>query len=109
MPSEKYSDQPYVVKAKDGAWVMCVTTGQGFEGEGGQHVISSRSTDLGRTWEEPVDVESALSPESSYAVLYATDYGRIYCFYNYNADNVREIPADWPGGVCRRVDSLGHW
>lgn len=109
MPSEKYSDQPYVVKAKDGAWVMCVTTGQGFEGEGGQHVISSRSTDLGRTWEEPVDVESALSPESSYAVLYATDYGRIYCFYNYNADNVREIPADWPGGVCRRVDSLGHF
>ena len=39
--------------------------------------------------------------------------GRIYIFYNHNTDNVREIPADpcewFPDGVCRRVDSLGHF
>lgn len=109
MPAENYSDQPYVVKAQDGAWVMVVTTGQGFEGEWGQHVISSRSLDQGKTWETPVDVERANAPESSYAVAYVTPYGRIYCFYNYNKDNVREIPASLPGGIFRRVDSLGHF
>ena len=39
--------------------------------------------------------------------------GRIYCFYNHNTDNVREVIADrgpaYPDGICRRVDSLGHF
>ena len=112
IPAENYSDQPFLVKAKDGAWVLVVTTGNGHEGAGGQHIVSVRSTDCGKTWSQPLDVESPEVPESSYAVLYQTAYGRIYCFYNFNADDIREVYADdppFPGGKCTRVDTQGHF
>ncbi|MBN1582149.1 MAG: exo-alpha-sialidase, partial [Anaerolineae bacterium] len=118
IPTETYSDQPYVVKTDDGAWLCVVTTGTGREGEPGQHVVTVRSTDQGQTWSAPVDVEPADGPEASYAVLLKVPAGypaagRIYCFYNHNSDNVREVIADksdsFPDGVCRRVDSLGHF
>lgn len=112
MPSEGYADQPYIVKTDDGAWLMVITTGAGVEGAGGQHVISSRSTDMGRTWSKPVDVEPASGPEASYAVLLKTPYGRVYVFYNHNTDNIRQLKADNPpykDGFVRRVDSFGHF
>jgi len=112
IPTERYSDQPYVVKTDDGAWLCCLTTGSGREGEAGQHVVALRSTDQGRTWSDPVDVEPADGPEASYAVLLKVPSGRIYCFYNHNTDNVRWVPADDPPfseGKCYRVDSLGHY
>lgn len=112
IPVSNYSDQPYIVKTDDGAWLMVVTTGIGDEGQKGQHVITARSFDCGKTWSAPVAVESPENPESSYAVLYKTKYGRIYCFYNYNADNRRFIISD-PGthdnGKCYRVDSQGEF
>ena len=107
MPAVHYADQPYVVRAADGAWVMVVTTGAGLEGAAGQHVLSARSTDGGQTW-QCVPVEDPAGPESSYAVLYRTEYGRIYCFYNHNTDNVRSVTAR-TGLVFSRVDSLGHF
>ncbi len=85
IPVSNYSDQPYVVKTDDGGWLMVVTTGVGTEGSKGQHIASAKSFDCGKTWSEPVCVESPENPESSYAVLYKTSYGRVYCFYNYNA------------------------
>jgi hypothetical protein len=117
IPTETYSDQPYIVNTADGAWLCVVTTGVGREGQSGQHVVTVRSSDEGRTWSAPVDVEPADGPEASYAVLLAVpegypNAGRIYCFYNHNTDNVREAIADldaYPDGVCRRVDSLGHF
>ena len=112
MLNDGYSDQPYIVKTDDGAWLAVTTTGAGVEGAGGQHVISQRSTDLGKTWSPPVDVEPAHGPEASYAVLLKVPYGRVYVFYNHNTDNVREVIADkpaYPDGFCRRVDSLGHF
>ncbi len=112
IPTESYSDQPYVVKTDDGAWLCAVTTGGGHEGQPGQHVITMRSTDMGRTWSDRADVEPADGPEASYAVLLKTPYGRVYCFYNHNTDNQREVLADDPpyaGGVCTRVDSLGYY
>jgi len=110
IPSESYCDQPYVVRTDDGAWLCVITTGAGREGEPGQHVVTLRSRDQGRTWSDPVDVEPAHGPEASYAVLLKVPGGRVYCFYNYNADDVREVVADDPpyeGGRCKRVDSLG--
>lgn len=110
--NDGYSDQPYIVKTDDGAWLAVTTTGMGVEGASGQHVVSQRSTDLGKTWSPPVDVEPANGPEASYAVLLKTPYGRVYVFYNHNTDNVRQVIADkpaYPDGYCRRVDSLGHF
>ena len=112
IPDESYADQPYVVKTDDGAWLCVMTTGPGAEGAGGQHIITLRSRDYGRTWEKPVDVEPQSGPEASYAVLLKTPGGRIYVFYNHNTDNVREVIADKPAyndGINRRVDSLGHF
>jgi hypothetical protein len=112
IPTETYSDQPYVVRTRDGAWLCVVTTGAGREGESGQHVVTVRSINRGRTWSAPVPLEPADGPEASYAVLLASPNGRVFCFYNHNTDNVREALADdppYPGGVCRRVDSLGHF
>jgi hypothetical protein len=112
IPTETYSDQPYVVLTSDGAWLCVITTGAGREGESGQHVVTRRSIDCGRTWSEPVALESPGGPEASYAVLLVAPTGRVFCFYNHNTDNVREVIADdppYPGGICRRVDSLGHF
>ena len=65
IPTEAYADQPYIVKTDDGAWLCILTTGSGQEGAKGQHVVSLRSIDQGRTWSKPVDVEPANGPEAS--------------------------------------------
>lgn len=113
IPTLTYSDQPYIVKTDDGAWLCAVTTGAGREGATGQIVTTLRSTDRGRTWDAPVAVEPADGPEASYAVMLKTPSGRIYIFYNHNTDNLREARADrcpsYPTGKCRRVDSLGYF
>jgi hypothetical protein len=106
--SEGYADQPYIVKADDGAWVCVITTGKGIEGAPGQHVVSMRSADQGRTWERPVDLEPADGPEASYAVPLKVPGGRIYAFYNHNTDRVSEVRRE-DKGVYQRVDSLGHY
>ncbi|MBN2450111.1 MAG: exo-alpha-sialidase [Lentisphaeria bacterium] len=108
IPTESYSDQPYIVQTDDGAWLCVVTTGLGHEGQKGQHVVSLRSTDRGRTWTRPVDVEPADGPEASYAVLLKAPGGRVFVFYNHNTDRVPEVRRE-DGGVYSRVDSLGHF
>lgn len=112
IPTETYADQPYVVKTDDKAWLVCITTGSGREGAAGQHVVTMRSTDQGKTWSKPVDVEPADGPEASYAVMLKANSGRVYIFYNHNTDNLREVKGDEPpykGGSVKRVDSLGHF
>ena len=110
--ADGYSDQPYIVKTNDGYWLMTLTVGAGHEGEPGQHVVSLRSVDKGKTWTDITDVSTADLPESAYSVLYKTKYGRIYCFYNYNAENLRGVIAshpNYPNGICTRVDTQGHF
>ncbi len=108
IPSLGYADQAYIVRTDDGAWLCVVTTGSGHEGDAGQTIISMRSTDRGLTWSPPVFLEPTNGPESSYGVLLKVPSGRIYCFYNHNTDNVREVRRE-DGGVFTRVDSLGHY
>ena len=123
IPTVSYSDQPFVVKTDDEAWLCCVTTGNGHEGAPGQHVSTKRSTDQGKTWSIPVPVEAPGDVENSYAVmlkvppdakaLEGRSSGRIYIFYNHNTDNVREVKLHHIliGGQdsFTRVDSLGHF
>jgi hypothetical protein len=112
IPSEHYTDQPYLLRADDGAWLCCVTTGPGREGKPGQHVITMRSFDQGKTWQDHRDLERSDAPESAYAVMLKLPSGRIFAFYNYNEDNIRSVVAD-PGepffGVGTRVDCLGYF
>jgi len=107
IPAERYSDQPYLVRTDDDAWLCVLTTGKSVE-----HVVAQRSLDQGRTWRDGVSIEPAGGPEASYAVLIKAPGGRIFVFYNYNADNLRDVRADdppYPGGRCQRVDSLGQF
>jgi hypothetical protein len=129
IPTESYSDQPYIVRTDDGAWLCCVTTGPGHEGVQGQHVTTLRSTDQGRTWSDPVPLEPGDQRENSYAVMLKVPSaprlaghvprvdeepgtppaGRVYVFYNHNTDDVREIISHDGKQSIRRVDSLGHF
>lgn len=104
IPSEGYCDQPYVVELADGTWLCTMTTGKGHEGNKGQHIVSCRSSDRGKTWEALVDIEPADGPEASWAMPYLTAYGRVYVFYTYNAKNLRSVIG---GGD--RVDVLGEY
>ena len=106
IPDEDYADQPYIVKADDHAWVCVLTTSGGDEGATSEHVVATRSTDFGRTWSRLIPVEETGPPESAYATLLKTPYGRIYAFYNYNKDNIREVKRI-DGDMEKRVDTLG--
>ena len=57
IPDETYSDQPYIVKTDDGAWLCILTTGVGKEGQSGQYVGVTRSTDQGKSWSELIPLE----------------------------------------------------
>ncbi len=109
IPTVNYCDQPYVVKTDDGAWLCCVTTGAGHEGEPGQHVITLRSCDMGKTWQDIVKIEPDCPYENSYAALLKVPSGRIFIFYNHNTDNVREALFMDGKSTFKRVDSLGHF
>jgi len=115
IPDEGYCDQPYIIVTPDGYWLCVMTTGQGEEGHSGQHVVSTISTDRGRTWSDLVDIEPADGPAASWAVPLLTDYGRVYAFYCYNGDRVsrlgdrKNIRADMLGWYCYRyTDDFGR-
>ena len=110
IPTRTYCDQPYIVRTDDGAWLCCVTTGAGHEGEPGQHVTTMRSTDRGATWSTPAPVEASIKPENSYAVmLKSPNSPRVFIFYNHNTDDVREVRRHDGKPPLKRVDSLGYY
>lgn len=112
IPAQYYADQPYLVSTRDGAWLCVLTTGAGHEGCRGQHIVALRSEDCGRHWSDPVPIEPAEGPEASWAVSLVAPSGRIFVFYIYNADDIRELPADEPpcaNGVTHRMDSHGYY
>lgn len=87
IPSYDYADQPEIVSAPDGSLVCAVTTARGTEGATGTFVGVSRSTDGGVTW-SPLERLDESPYETSYSTLIVTDYGRIYCFYDFNIDGL---------------------
>lgn len=108
IPDESYSDQPYVVITNDGNWLCVLTTGKGVEGQGGQHIVSTISTDKGKTWSELVDIEPANGPEASWVMPLKIPSGRVYAFYTYNRDNLRQVNSNNPA-IGRRVDTMGAY
>lgn len=110
IPDEEYVDQPYLMRTDDGAWLCLLTTSAAGEGAASSHVLSTRSTDRGKTWSPLLALEPQTPPESAYATMVKTPAGRIYAFYNHNTDNIREIPNEVRGGApVKRVDCLGHF
>lgn len=104
-----YTDQPYIVKTSDGTWVCTFTTSPGEEGDEIQYIVSTYSFDQGKTWSIPVEIEEAGSGiEASWAMPLVTDFDRIYVFYTYNGDTIRNLPdgkpmrSDTHGWYCYR-------
>jgi len=108
IPSEGYCDQPYIVVNADGSWTCVMTTAGAHEGSEGQHIVSIRSTDRGATWSAPIPIEPSDGPEASWAQPLIVPSGRIYVFYTYNIDNIREVRAD-TDYARKRVDTLGAY
>lgn len=110
IPDEGYCDQPYVVVTKQGHWLCTLTTGPGVEGQRGQHVAATISTDQGRTWSPLIPIEPGDGPEASWVMpLVVPATGRVYAFYTYNGDNLREVPNCTPASLAQRVDTLGQY
>ena len=106
IPDEGYCDQPYAVVNKNGEWVIVMTTGAGLEGDHGQHVVATISRDKGKTWTPLIDIEPATGPEASWITPFIAPTGRIYVFYTYNSENLREI-LDINKKPITRVDTFG--
>lgn len=112
IPTKYYADQPYFTKTLDGGLLCVVTTGQGHEGARGQHVLSMKTFDLGKTWQHVTPVEDPETPESSWGVPFTAPGGRVFVFYVFNAEDLRELPADnppYPSGLTQRMDSHGYY
>lgn len=109
IPKEGYCDQPYVVITKDGNWLCVLTTGSGVEGEPGQHIVATISSDRGKTWSPLIDIEPATGPEASWVMPAIMPYGRVYVFYTYNRDNLREVTGSNTASIAKRVDTLGAY
>jgi hypothetical protein len=112
IPSTGYVDQPYVVVLADKSWLCLLTTASGAEGEAGQHILAVRSKDQGKSWSTPVAIEPPDGPEASWVVPLLVPslnggQGRVYAFYVYNGDNLREVITDT--GTTDRVDTLGYY
>ncbi len=85
---ESYADQPYVTKLTNGQWLAVTTVSPDIENSPERHLVLSWSSDQGQTWTEPVP---AIEPpeelrQPSWATLFTTPFGRVYAFYNLNAD-----------------------
>ncbi len=87
IPDEGYCDQPYVVTTQDGNWLCLLTTAGGHEGAANSHVVSTISSDQGRTWSKLVELEPVDGPPSVYSLPVVAKTGRVYAFYDYNGDN----------------------
>ncbi len=107
IPSQGYCDQPYIVMNDLGEWVCTLTTGPGEEGNEKQHVVATISADKGKTWGPLIDIEPEGPPEASWVMPLKVG-GRIYAFYDYNAENLREVKLS-DGSKRKRVDTLGHY
>jgi hypothetical protein len=107
-----YVDQPYVVILNDETWLCTFTTSSKQEGSTGQHIMSLKSIDQGKTWTNPVAIEPADGPAASWVMPYKTPYGRVYAFYTYNGDKVttlndKPIRNDMLGWYCFKYTDDG--
>ncbi|NOX54752.1 MAG: hypothetical protein GXP27_09995, partial [Planctomycetes bacterium] len=105
LPDEGYCDQPYTVVLPDGRWLCTLTTGPGREGQRGQHIVATLSSDHGQTWSDLIDIEPSGEREASWVMPLLTPSGRVYVFYTYNAENIHTLP----NGKPIRADTLGWY
>lgn len=104
---EVYADQPLIAVTPRGTWVCCLTVAPGLEGSRGQHPVAFRSTDHGKTWAGPYDIEPAESG-GHYCSPLATPSGRVYVFYSPPRDGDKPAdPETYSYFCCKYSDDEG--
>ena len=58
---------------------------------------------------ESIDIEPATGPEASWVMPLKVPSGRVYAFYTYNEDDLREVPNVASLSIRKRVDTLGAY
>lgn len=114
------TDQPTPAQPTEGSnqnltWT-CVMTYNALdyvEGTPGEHMISTRSSDQGKTWSPFVSLEpySAVSTDqvSAYGSIGArADGSRLVAYWIQNTNNVSHVP-DKPASASFRADMLGEF
>jgi hypothetical protein len=71
--------------------------------------VATISRDKGRTWSPLIDIEPATGPEASWVMPLKLPGGRVYVFYTYNKDNLREVAGTNSPSLGKRVDTLGAY
>ena len=102
IPDKTYSDQPYLLKTNDNAWLCVMTTGEGHEGAAGQHIISQRSFDQGKTWDKPQymrysDGRLMKNPRAANFAWKCENGKFLYWFHNHGGRFIRAHPN--PGAI----------
>ena len=100
-----YSDQPQCLVRQDGAWLCTVTYNNLPEGSAGEHVITTISTDHGKTWTPRQPVEPGQTLQYAYSTLFQGKDDTIFIVYVENSDNVTSLNGD----VISRRDMFGHF
>lgn len=109
---EDQSDQEnqviQVAAAPNGDWIAVWTTGH-HENHPNQRILTSRSTDKGKTWTRPVMVDGAATPSedgsemASWAWLFPVPgLNRLYVFYQKNI-GITDAREDTTGPVRYRI------
>jgi len=93
IPDDNYCDQAYVVVAKNGDWISAMTTGSQNE-QGNKYVVSSISSDNGKTWSAMQLVEKNKYPGSAWAIPFVNSFGRVYLIYCYQRKFVFKYSDD---------------
>ena len=111
-----YSCQPYCSVLPHGVW-SCVMTyihaPQWIEGQPGEHLVSMRSKDQGKTWDEFVPIEPYSNVTTGQVSAYGSiaarqDGSRIFAIWIQNVNNVSHLPGQKPS-LTFRADMLGNF
>ena len=113
-----YSCQPYcAVMPDDGSWVCVMTFIRApiwIEGQPGEHMVSMRTRDEGKTWTgfnaiEPYSNATTGQVSAYGSVAARADGSRVFALWIQNVHNVSHLPGEPPAPAAFRADMLGNF
>ena len=112
-----YSCQPYCSVLPDGVW-SCVMTyihaPVWIEGQPGEHMVSMRTKDQGKTWDDFVTIEPYSNVTTGQVSAYGSiaarkDGSRVFSLWIQNVHNISNLPGQPSSPKTFRADMLGNF
>lgn len=112
-----YSCQPYCSVLPDDSWSCVVTllVDSPYEGGPGMKMVAMQSPDYGKSWTEPVDIDTDYDLTTTHQAsaygspLARPDGSRVFAIWVKNVNNVDHLPGDAPDPGGFRADMLGNF